>query len=131
MKKMKFLMTHSHVEAHDRGVKYTLKKLMDAGMEVVYIKFKLVEEIYSVATQEDVDMIGISCSSTNAVRIVTDLMEVFSEQQADFPIIVGGVVPAGDIQKVKEMGVKAIFGPGSDPNDIVACVRETIAARES
>ena len=124
MNKIKVLMTQSHLEAHDRGVKYTSKKLMEAGMEVIYTKFRMVNEIYTVAIQEDVDIIGISCSSTNPLRIITDLTELLSKHQSNFSIILGGVIPSVDIPKLKEMGVKAVFGPGSAPREIVEFVEK-------
>jgi len=124
MKAIKILMTQSHLEAHDRGIKYTSKKFMDAGMEVVYTKFRVVEEIYKVAVQEDVDIIGISCSSTNSLRIIADLMDIFNKHQANFFVILGGVIPSVDIPKLKKMGVKEVFGPGSNPIEIVEFVKK-------
>ena len=123
MKPIRILMTQSHLEAHDRGVKYTSRKLMDAGMEVVYTKFRMVEEIYKVALQEDVTLIGISCSSTNPLSIIPDLMTLLNKHQSNVPVILGGVIPSVNIPKLKNMGVKEVFGPGSDPNEIVAFIK--------
>lgn len=130
MNKMKVLMTRSHIEAHDRGIKYTSKKLVEAGVEVVYTPFKTAEEIYKIATEEDVGMIGISCSATSPLYIASELMEIFKKKQASFSVILGGVIPSADTQKLKEMGVQEIFGPGSDPNEIVKFVKKTLSSNE-
>ncbi len=119
MNKSKVLMTRSHLEAHDRGVKYILRKLVEGGFEVVYTPFREIKEIYEIAMEEDVDIIGLSCSATNSLYIVSALMEIFEKKQENFPVIIGGVVPNMDIPKLKEMGIKEVFGPGSDPDEIV------------
>lgn len=127
MNKLKVLMTRSHLEAHDRGIKYTSRKLVEAGIEVVYAPFREVEEIYKTAMEEDVSMIGISCSATDPVYIVSALMKLLDENRAELPVIVGGVIPTVDIPKLREMRVKEVFGPGSDPNRIVEYVKETLS----
>jgi len=127
MNKSKVLMTRSHLEAHDRGVKYTSRKLVEAGFEVIYTPFREICEIYETAIEEDVDIIGISCSATNPISIVLALRELLEKKQAEFPIIVGGVVPTLDLPKLKGMGIKEVFGPGSDPSEIVRFFKETIS----
>ena len=122
MSTLKVLMTRSHLEAHDRGIKYTSKKLVEAGIEVVYAPFREVNELYKTAMEEDVGMIGISCSATSSKYIVTELMELLKKNKTDLPVIVGGVIPSVDASKLKEMGVKEVFGPGSDPDAIVKFV---------
>ena len=127
MSTLKVLMTRSHLEAHDRGIKYTSKKLVEAGIEVVYAPFREVNELYKTAMEEDVGMIGISCSATSSKYIVTELMELLKKNKADLPVIVGGVIPSVDASKLKEMGVKEVFGPGSDPDAIVKFVKEMVS----
>ena len=127
MNQLKVLMTRSHLEAHDRGIKYTTRKLVEAGIEVVYAPFREVDELYKTSMEEDVDMIGISCSATNPLFIITELMELLKKNQTELPVIVGGVIPSIDIPKLKKLGVKEVFGPGSDPNAIVEFVKETLS----
>lgn len=126
MEKIKVLLTRSSLEAHDRGVKYTAKKLVEAGIEVVYTPFGQVDEIIKTAEDEDVNLIGISCSATNSVYIVSALMKIMEENKVKMPVVVGGVIPNVDIPKLEKMGVKKVFGPGSDPRAIVEFVQDTV-----
>jgi len=123
MNKQKVLMTRSHLEAHDRGIKYTSKKLVEAGVEVVYAPFREISDIYKTAVEEDVGMIGLSCSATNPVYIISELMKLLDKKQEELPVVVGGVIPNADITKLMDMKVKEVFGPGSDPNAIVEYVK--------
>lgn len=119
MHKSKVLMTRSHLEAHDRGVKYISKKLMQAGWEIIYTPFREIKDIYETAIEEDVAIIGLSCSATNSLYIASALMKIFEKKQEKFPVIIGGVVPNIDIPKLKQIGIVEVFGPGSDPDEIV------------
>ncbi|RLB74895.1 MAG: methylmalonyl-CoA mutase, partial [Deltaproteobacteria bacterium] len=116
----------SHIEAHDRGINYTSKKLVEAGVEVIYAPFRDADEIYKMATEEDVGMIGISCSATNPLYVISELTKLLEEKKAKFSIILGGVIPSINIPRLKEMGIKEVFGPGSDPNAIVTFVKEML-----
>ena len=127
MNKLKVLMTRSHLEAHDRGIKYTIRKLVEAGIEVVYAPFREVDEIYKTAMEEDVGMVGISCSATNPVYIVSEFMKLLEKNQVELPVIVGGVIPTVDIAKLRKMHVREVFGPGSDPNAIVQYVKDALS----
>ncbi len=127
MNKLKVLMTRSHLEAHDRGIKYTSRKLVEAGVEVVYAPFREIDDIYKTAVEEDVGMIGISCSATSSVYIISVLMKLLEENKMDLPVIVGGVIPSVDVIKLRKMRVKEVFGPGSDPNAIVEYVKEALS----
>jgi methylmalonyl-CoA mutase C-terminal domain/subunit len=101
------------------------RALRDAGMEVVYVgRFNLPADIVEAAVQEGVDVIGLSCHSWEYLRYLDELMEGMRDRGLSVPVVLGGlVVTPTDAGRVRENGVAATFGPGADPESIVAAVR--------
>ena len=117
---IKVLVAKPGLDGHDRGVKYIARKLRDAGMEVVYTTYDLIGEIVDVAIQEDVDVIGISSSTASHATLFSDVMELLKTKGAgDKLVIAGGVIPTADIPVLEEVGVRAVFGPGTSGDEVV------------
>lgn len=118
--KIRVLLCVATIDGHDRGVKYIARKLRDAGMEVVYTTYDLIGEIVDVAIQEDVDVIGISSSTASHATLFSDVMELLKTKGAgDKLVIAGGVIPTADIPVLEEVGVRAVFGPGTSGDEVV------------
>ncbi|MGW1681581.1 cobalamin B12-binding domain-containing protein [Saccharopolyspora sp. NPDC002376] len=112
-------------DSHDRGVRYLARVLRDAGFEVVFMNFLLPEDVLSAAIQEDVDVIGISSSSGGHMPVFIDIAAALRERGLEHIVLIGGgIIPASDAKKLKQDGVGRIFGPGSDPEEIKAYIRE-------
>jgi len=122
MKKIRILFCRYTVDGHDRGVLTVMNRCRDAGMEVIYIHFHIVDEIIQTAIQEDVNFIGISSSMGEHFPVIKELAESLKKDDLDIPIFFGGVIPSGDVLPLKEMGAKAVFGPGSSPDDVVKLI---------
>lgn len=112
-------------DSHDRGVRYLARVLRDAGFEVVFMNFLLPEDVVSAATQEDVDVIGISSSAGGHMPVFTDIAAALKERDLEHMVLIGGgIIPASDAKQLETSGVGRIFGPGSDPEDIQNYIRE-------
>ena len=85
----------------------------DAGFEVVYQGIRLTpEQIVAAAVAEDVHCVGISILSGSHMELVPAVLEGMREHGlGDVPVIVGGIIPAADAARLKEMGVAAVFTP--------------------
>ena len=94
---------------------------MSAGIEVIYLGlFQTVEAIVNTAVQEDVDAIGLSTLDGGHTLIAKDVMELFDKKNVNYiPVIFGGIIPEGDIRFLKELGVRAVFTPGTPMEEIV------------
>ncbi|MBK7863382.1 MAG: cobalamin B12-binding domain-containing protein [Archangiaceae bacterium] len=129
-KKLRILVAKPGLDGHDRGAKIIARALRDAGMEVIYTGLHQTPEmIVSAAIQEDVDAIGLSIMSGAHMTLfpaVIDLLE--AQKAADIRVFGGGIIPDGDIPKLKSKGVAEIFTPGSSTQDIVAWIRQHIPA---
>ncbi len=119
----RILITRLGMDAHWRGSIVVARALRDAGMEVVYIGNQMPENIVETALQEDVDIIGLSSLSGNHMELAPEVVKLLQEKDmGDTPVILGGTVPPDDIPKLKEAGVKEIFGPGTTLEEIIKTV---------
>lgn len=125
-RKLRVLVAKPGLDGHDRGAKVIARALRDAGMEVIYTGLRQTpEQVVEAAVQEDVDVLGLSMLSGAHNTIVPKIMAGLREQGADdITVVVGGIIPAEDEAKLKEMGVAGVFGPGTSLQTIVSFIRE-------
>jgi methylmalonyl-CoA mutase C-terminal domain/subunit len=119
-RKIKILVAKPGLDGHDRGAKIVALALRDAGMEVVYTGLHQgVEQIVRTAVQEAVDIIGLSIMSGAHLTICEKLLEMMTREGiGSTGVVVGGVIPARDIAKLEQMGIKGIY-PGGTPFDVM------------
>ena len=119
--KIRILIAKPGLDGHDRGAKVVARALRDAGMEVIYTGLRQTPAMVAeAALQEDVDVIGLSILSGAHMALVPRVMEEIKRRGiSDLPVFLGGIIPPDDIQPLKDMGVKEIFGPGTDTHIIV------------
>tara|TARA_B100001250_G_C19309867_1_gene575741 strand:- start:211 stop:609 length:399 start_codon:yes stop_codon:yes gene_type:complete len=123
--KIRVLIAKPGLDGHDRGAKVIARALRDSGMEVIYTGLRQSpEDIVEAAIQEDVHFIGLSILSGAHTHIFPRIIELLNEREAsDIKIIAGGIIPDEEIPKWNEIGIKAIFGPGSSTNDIIDYIK--------
>ena len=118
------------LDGHDRGAKVVARALRDAGIEVIYTGLhQTPEQIVETAIQEDADMIGLSILSGAHLTLIERLMTLLKERDAtDILVFGGGIIPDADIVLLKEMGVSAVFTPGTTMDTIVEWVTSHVPA---
>ena len=123
--KIRVLMSKPGIDGHWRGGIVVSRALRDAGMELIFGGFQNVQQIAEAAIQEDVDVIGLSIHSGAHFAYTQQLIDILKEKGVfeNILIVVGGVIPAQDFNKLKEMGVGKVFGPGSMTSDIVSYIK--------
>lgn len=116
------------LDGHDRGVKVVARMLRDAGFEVIYTGlFQTPESVAAAAIDEDVDAIGVSMLSGAHEALMPLVVQRLREQGAEsIPVILGGIVPDGDRDAMREAGVAAVLTPGATADEVVAAVRGAI-----
>jgi methylmalonyl-CoA mutase, C-terminal domain len=121
MRKVRVVIAKPGLDGHDRGAKVIARALRDAGMEVIYTGLRQTpEQIVSAALQEDADVIGLSILSGAHNHIAPRLMELLREKGLDdVLVVIGGIIPDVDIPKLKQIGVKGIFLPGTPMQEII------------
>lgn len=125
------LIAKPGLDGHDRGAKVVARALRDAGMEVVYTGLRQTSAmIVRAAVQEDVDAVGLSILSGAHMRYFEEVVQGLREAGADDVLVFGGgIVPAEDLAPLRALGVERVFTPGASTADVVAYVREAVAAR--
>ncbi|MCE8468915.1 cobalamin-dependent protein, partial [Rhodovulum sulfidophilum] len=117
-------------DGHDRGAKVIATAFADIGFDVdVGTLFQTPEEAAQDAVDNDVHVIGISSLAAGHKTLAPKLIEALRAQGADDIIVIcGGVIPHQDYDFLRQAGVKAIFGPGTNipaaANDILRLIRE-------
>ena len=121
MRKIRVVIAKPGLDGHDRGAKVIARALRDAGMEVIYTGLRQTpEQIVSAALQEDADVIGLSILSGAHNHIAPRLMELLEQKGLeDVLVVVGGIIPDVDIPKLKEIGIKGVFLPGTPMQEII------------
>lgn len=108
------------LDGHDRGAKVIARALRDAGFEVVYTGLhQTPEQVVQAVIQEDADAIGLSLLSGAHLTLVPKIVELLNTAgREDVLVIVGGIIPEGDIPLLEKAGVAKVFTPGSSLPEI-------------
>jgi len=128
-KKIRVLIAKPGLDGHDRGAKIIARALRDAGMEVIYTGLRQTPEmIAEAALQEDVDVVGLSILSGAHMSLVPRVLELLKANgQQDLPVVLGGIIPEQDADKLRELGVHAVYGPGTPTTQVVEDIRRAVA----
>ena len=125
MDKIRVIIAKPGLDGHDRGAKVIARALRDAGMEVIYTGLRQTpEQIVAAALQEDADVIGLSILSGAHNSICPRLMELLREKGLhDVLVVHGGIIPDADLAPLKDMGISAVFRPGTTMQDIIDFIK--------
>ena len=122
---VRVLLAKPGLDGHDRGIYLVARALRDAGIEVVFLGLHVTtRQIVRAVIQEDVDVIGLSIFSGGHMTLIPRIMDSLREEGlGDLPVIVGGIIPPGDAEELKRIGVLEVFSPGCATSEIVSRVR--------
>ena len=128
---MRVLIAKPGLDGHDRGAKVIARALRDAGYEVIYTGIRQTPEmIAQTALQEDVDVIGLSILSGAHLTLVPRIFEELRTRGVDDVVVwAGGIIPEEDVPALKEIGVRAVFGPGSPTSTTIELLKIVEAER--
>src|SRR5439155_2873815 len=128
-RKLRVLIAKPGLDGHDRGAKVIARALRDAGMEVIYTGLRQApERIVAAAVQEDVDAIGLSILSGAHNVLFPEIMRLLKDESAsDIVVFAGGIIPEKDIPKMKAIGIREIFLPGTPTATAVDAIRRAVA----
>ena len=115
----RILLVKMGQDGHDRGVKIIATAYADFGFDVdLSPMFQTPEEAARIAVENDVHIVGVSSLAAGHKTLVPSLIKALKKEGAsDIKVLVGGVIPPGDYEFLKDMGVVDIFGPGVPVTD--------------
>lgn len=117
---IRILIAKVGLDGHDRGAKIIAAAMKDAGMEVIYTGLRQTPDmVVEAALQEDVDAIGISILSGAHMTVFPKLIQIMKDKGLQNVLLTGGgIIPADDMQTLRDMGVGELFAPGTPTADI-------------
>lgn len=129
--KIRILIAKAGLDGHDRGAKIITRALRDAGFEVIYTGLhQTPEEIAEAALQEDVDAVGISLLSGAHNFLFPEIIKILNEKGLeDLVVFGGGIIPDEDIEGLKKVGVKEIFGPGTTTTEMIEWINNNVQSK--
>jgi methylmalonyl-CoA mutase C-terminal domain/subunit len=131
--RIRVLLAKPGLDGHDRGAKVVARALRDAGMEVIYTGIRQTPKmIVEAAIQEDVDVVGLSILSGAHLELFPSIVDGLRKKgREDALVIAGGIVPEDDVSALQQMGVKAVFGPGTPTEDIIRFIQTEVTRRST
>jgi len=125
--KIRVLLAKLGLDGHDRGLKVVARALRDAGMEVIYTGLRQTPEaVVRAAAEEDVQFVGISLLSGAHMTLVPKVMALLKAEGIlpEVEVLVGGIIPNEDAERLLALGVKKVFGPGTPLEATCDFIRE-------
>ncbi|PSL58433.1 (R)-ethylmalonyl-CoA mutase [Saccharothrix carnea] len=129
--RLRILVGKPGLDGHSNGAEQVAVRARDVGFEVVYQGIRLTPaQIVAAAVQEDVHVVGLSILSGSHLEVVPAVVDGLRAAGAgDVPVVVGGIVPPDDADKLRERGVARVFTPKDYEltqimDEIVTVVRE-------
>jgi (2R)-ethylmalonyl-CoA mutase len=131
--RIKILVGKPGLDGHSNGSEQIALRARDAGMEVIYQGIRLTPaEIAESALQEDVDVVGLSILSGSHLELIPEVVRLLRDEDVDVPVVVGGIIPVADAQRLREAGVDGVYTPKDfDINKIMGEIVELVAQRSS
>ena len=131
---LRMLVGKPGLDGHSNGAEQIAVRARDAGFEVVYQGIRLTPaQIVAAAVEEDVDVVGLSILSGSHLELVPMVLDGLRDAGlADVPVVVGGIIPDGDAETLRSLGVAAVFTPKDyDATAIMARVLDEVRAAHS
>jgi methylmalonyl-CoA mutase C-terminal domain/subunit len=127
------LVTVLGLDQHEAGALAVTKLLRDAGIEVVYTgRFNDPQTIARVASDEDVDVVGVSCHSWEFLHYAEELATLLHSEEPPIPVVVGGsLITAADRDEVLAKGIDAAVLPNAGPSEVIATIQSLATARRA
>lgn len=120
----RILIAKPGLDGHDRGAKVVARALRDAGNEVIYTGLHMTPaKIAEAALQEDVQGVGLSVLSGAHTTLFPKVMQELADRGlGDIVVFGGGIIPEADIPGLLDLGLAAVFTPGTPLADITGWV---------
>jgi len=132
-RKIRVLVGKPGLDGHDRGAKVVAAALRDAGMEVIYTGLhQTPEQVVQAAIQEDVDVVALSILSGAHMTLFPRVLNLLKQEGMDHVLVTGGgIIPSEDMERLREVGIGKLFGPGTPTTEAVQYIREWFEAHRS
>ena len=130
-RRVKFLVGKPGLDGHSNGAEQIAARATDAGMEVVYDGIRLTPAEIVEAAKSGVHCVGLSILSGSHIALTEDVLALMREAGLErVPIIVGGIIPPADAEKLRAAGVAAVYTPKNfEINTMLGAILAEVEAR--
>lgn len=127
---LRVLIAKPGLDGHDRGARVIVRLLREAGLDVQYTGIrKTPDEIAEQAREFGAEAVGLSILSGAHMELVPAVMDALQRAGLEHvPLIAGGIIPPQDRTLLLEMGVAAIFTPGTRSADLIPALQAAAEA---
>ncbi|WP_224825363.1 protein meaA [Cognatishimia sp. MH4019] len=112
-RRLKFLVGKPGLDGHSNGAEQIAARARDCGMDITYEGIRLTpDEIVTAAKSEEAHVVGLSILSGSHIPLIGELMEKMrAEGLGHIPVVVGGIIPEDDADRLRAMGVAKVYTP--------------------
>ena len=128
---LRVLIAKPGLDGHDRGARVIVRALEEAGIAVAYTGIRRTPaQIADQAAEFEADVVGVSILSGAHMELIPQVLDALQERGLEtVPVLAGGIIPEQDRTALLEMGVVAVFGPGSMLATITEAMRKAAESR--
>ena len=129
-KQIRIIMAKMGLDSHDNGLRIVSKWLADAGYEVIYAGvYNSTERIIKMTIEENPDALGLSFLGGEHLHYAKEILRLLRENDLEnVKVFAGGIIPPKDVAVMKEMGVEAVFTPGTERTEILGTMGSIMRA---
>ncbi len=122
--KKRIIMAKMGLDTHDNGLRIVSKWLADNGYEVIYAGvYNSADRILQMTIEENADALGLSFLGGEHLHYAGKVLSMLREHGLDnVKVFAGGIIPPADVVTLKQMGVDAVFTPGTRRADILGTI---------
>jgi ethylmalonyl-CoA mutase len=130
-RRIKFLIGKPGLDGHSNGAEQIAARALDAGLDVVYDGIRFTPAEIAERAKADVHCIGLSILSGSHVALTEEVLKLMREAGLErVPVIVGGIIPPADAERLKAAGVAAVYTPKNFAiNGILGAIVKEVEAR--
>jgi (2R)-ethylmalonyl-CoA mutase len=112
-RRLKFLVGKPGLDGHSNGAEQIAARARDCGMDITYEGIRLTpDEIVDAALKDKAHVVGLSILSGSHIPLIGELMEKMKAAGlSDIPVVVGGIIPDDDAERLRAMGVSKVYTP--------------------
>jgi (2R)-ethylmalonyl-CoA mutase len=130
-RRLRFLVGKPGLDGHSNGAEQIAARATDAGMDVVYDGIRLTPAEIVEAAKSGVHCVGLSILSGSHIALTEEVLKLLrAAGLGEVPVIVGGIIPPADAERLKAAGVAAVYTPKNfEINDILGEIVKEVEAR--
>ena len=130
-RRIKFLIGKPGLDGHSNGAEQIAARATDAGLEVVYDGIRFTPAEIVERAKAGVHCVGLSILSGSHVALTEEALKLLcAAGLGRIPVVVGGIIPPADAERLKAAGVAAVYTPKDFAiNGILGAIVQEVEAR--